>query len=246
MSDDVLIKPGRVPGDPRLGSLGLLIVNPGEAQTATKLSRKRNWQQHFFFNSSLFLAPALEGNRVTFWAGPAVGAPMAVMALEKLIALGAEKIIVFGWCGSLVQELQVGRLLLPTWAWSEDGTSTHYPHEGRPRSSAALRSQLRDHLESFDHLTEGPIWTTDAPYRETRAKVKYFQEQGLVAVDMEFSALCTVAAYRNVELAAVMLVSDELWQDSWQAGFRNKSFKKKSHTVLELLFQYGEEEGRLP
>lgn len=244
MSDAVLMEPGRSPRDPLLGPLGLLIVNPGEAEAAAKLSRRWNWQRHFFFNSSLFLAPASAGNRLTFWAGPAVGAPMAVMALEKLIALGAEKIIVFGWCGSLVQELQVGRLLLPSWAWSEEGTSAHYPHGGRPGSSAALRTLLRNHLETFAQVTEGPIWTTDAPYRETRAKVKYFQEQGLVAVDMEFSALCTVAAYRKVELAAVMLVSDELWQDRWQAGFASKAFRKKSLAVLELLFQSGEE-GRL-
>ena len=38
---------------------------------------------------------------------------MAVMALEKLIALGAKNIIVCGWCGSLSQKLKIGDILLP-------------------------------------------------------------------------------------------------------------------------------------
>lgn len=245
MVDEVIISPERFPGEPQLGPLGLLLINPGEASAAERLGRREQWQRYFLFNSNLFLASAAAANRVAFWAGPAVGAPMAVMALEKLIALGAKRLIVFGWCGSLTPELPVGSLLLPSWAWSEEGTSGHYPHVGRPCSAAALRTLLRNHLERFDHVAEGPVWTTDAPYRETRAKVKYFQEQGLVAVDMEFSALCTVAACRNVELAAVMLVSDELWQGSWQAGFKSKSFRNKSRQVLELLFQYGEQEDHL-
>jgi hypothetical protein len=46
---------------------------------------------------------------------------------------------------------------------------------------------------------------------------------------------CAVA-FRDVELAAVMLVSDELWREPWQPGFRTKGFREKSSRVLEILF----------
>ena len=48
-----------------------------------------------------------------FIAGPAIGAPMAVMTMEKLIALGARRIFLFGWCGSMRDSLGIGDLLLP-------------------------------------------------------------------------------------------------------------------------------------
>lgn len=60
-------------------------------------------------------------------AGPILGAPQAVLVLEKLIAHGSKTIVVFGWCGSLQSDLKIGDWVLPTSAHSEEGTSTHYP-----------------------------------------------------------------------------------------------------------------------
>jgi len=55
---------------------------------------------------------------------------------------------------------------------------------------------------------------------------------------MEFAALAAAAAFRKVELTAVMLVSDELFSGTWKPGFRTKSFKKKSREVLNLLMGF--------
>ena len=49
-----------------------------------------------------------QGEKGICFAGPYVGAPYGVMILESLIAKGAEKIIVLGWCGSLTQEISIG------------------------------------------------------------------------------------------------------------------------------------------
>lgn len=230
MEEDVVIAPGRGAKDPQLSPSGILLVNPMEAAVAKAGSG--GWRQHFLFNSQLYSSPAND----LFWAGPAVGAPMAVMALEKLIALGARRVLVYGWCGSLQQGLQVGDILLPTWALSEEGTSGHYPVAGKPQSPVSFRSKIRDMLAAAEMgCGEGPVWTTDAPYRETRTKVRAYQEQGILAVDMEYSALCTVAAFRGIELAGVFLVSDEVWRDSWRPGFTDKKFKRKSRALLSLL-----------
>jgi hypothetical protein len=55
---------------------------------------------------------------------------------------------------------------------------------------------------------------------------------------MEFAALCTVATFRDVELAAMLLVSDELWRQPWQQGYTHKKFKKKCRLMLEILFDF--------
>ena len=41
--------------------------------------------------------------------GPMLGAPYAVMILEKLIVLGAKRILFFGWCGSIQPKVGIGR-----------------------------------------------------------------------------------------------------------------------------------------
>ena len=71
---------------------------------------------------------------------------MAVLTLEKLVALGARALIVYGWCGSLNASLRIGDVLLPTWAVSDEGTSAHYPVEGRAESHGPSRTLLAEGL----------------------------------------------------------------------------------------------------
>lgn len=230
---EVVVHPSRGKNEPQLPACGLLLLNSSEARQAVQISGQEGWTRHFLFHSNLFSAQSPP----RFWAGPAVGAPMAVICLEKLIALGAKRIVVCGWCGSLSPDLGVGELVLPTWGLSEEGTSGHYPTAGRSESSPRLRKSLKDFFaETGKELREGPVWTTDALYRETREKVARYGQDGILAVDMECSALLQVAAFRRVELAAVLMVSDLLWQDPWQPAFQSKEFRRRSQgLVTDLL-----------
>ena len=236
---DMLIKPRREKGEPQLAGPGLLLINPAEAAAASRWAQAQQGREHFLFNSRLFQLAGRAAEQPFFLAGPAVGAPMAVLTLEKLRALGAQRLIVYGWCGSLCPTLRAGDVLLPTWAVSGEGTSGHYPLKKRPESARRPRRGLLD-LLARQGLTavEGPIWTTDAPYREGLAQVEALGGQGVLGVDMEFAALCTVAAFRQVELAAVLLVSDELRQGGWQPAYKGKAFKAKSRAILQLLLDY--------
>lgn len=235
--DDVIISPARTPKDPVLPPVGLLFVNPSEAKRAAVLAKKYRMVEYSLFNSRLFASA--NDDTPFFMAGPAVGAPMAVLCLEKLIACGAGTIIVMGWCGALQPSLSPGDLVLPTLARSAEGTSAHYPINCSAASDAGLLQQLASSLKP--HVPEpclGPIWTTDAPYRETRGTIQNLQAEGLLAVDMEFSALCTVAAFRGIRLAAVMLVSDLLYVRDWRPAFHTKSFKHCSRQLVERLIDF--------
>lgn len=231
---EVVVHPSRGKNEPQLPPCGILLVNPTEARQASQLYGQEGWTRHFLFHSNLHLTQSPP----MFWTGPAVGAPMAVICLEKLIALGARRIIVCGWCGSLQQDLGVGDLVLPTSAVSEEGTSVHYPVPGVTESSFRLRQALKDFFAGTGkELREGMVWTTDALYRETREKVVRYGQDGILAVDMEYSALLQVAAFRHVELAAVMMVSDLLWRDPWQPDFQGKEFRKRSQELVADLFR---------
>jgi len=233
---DTVIEPSRLQGEAAITGPVLLFVNPGDSARIIKAARELNGKKHFLFHSNLFEIP---GQRPIFWAGPALGAPAAVIALEKLIALGCKDVIVHGWCGSLVAGLQAGAVFLPTWALSEEGTSAHYPLASPPAPHGDLSRQLAKFLRQCGYaVQEGPIWTTDAPYRETRKKVQDYGRRGIMAVDMEFSALSTVAAYRGVNLTAAMLVSDELYHDAWRPIYASKAFQKKSLEIFLALSSF--------
>lgn len=232
MNTSCILNPEQTRGDPRLPATGILAVNPSDTNSLADYAKQAGLKRSFLFNSNLYSSQEL------FLAGPAVGAPMAVLCLEKLIALGAKKIILYSWCGSLRQELRGMDILVPTHGLSEEGTSRHYlPDTNREiTASTLLRNQLCRLLkEKYIKFQEGPLWTTDAPYRETIDKVTDYAKRGVYGVDMEYSALCTVAAFRSVQLAAVMLVSDELHHSPWKPHFSFKTFKQRSQELLILL-----------
>ncbi len=230
MNRDVVVEPLRFKGEPKLPKSGLLAVNPTDVRWIQELAEAASLKRHYLFHSQLY------SSEKYFLAGPAVGAPMAALCMEKLIALGAKDIIFFGWCGSLTPRLQVGDLLVPGLAVSEEGTSQHYQEFGPLTADKSLCSVLQEGLvrQSIE-FQQGSVWTTDAPYRETREKITRYAKQGVLAVDMEFAALCSVASFRKVRFAGLMLVSDELWRTPWKANFANKIFKKRSRMALEAL-----------
>lgn len=212
---------------------GLFFVNPAEATQAVNAMVTGGGKKRFLFNSTL----CVDGDETFFVAGPAVGAPMAVLCMEKLIVLGARRIILVGWCGALQQGLEVGSVLLPGQALCGEGTSRYYSSESGPRPSAALTAWLRDTLiRSGISWQEGRVWSTDAPYRETRDLLaRLRREEDIVAIDMEYSALCTVALFRGIDFASLMLVSDELWQKEWKPGFARPAFRQQSQEMSGLL-----------
>lgn len=230
---DIVITPVRNKKEKEIPADGILFVNPTEAALEMGKMKKQRAESRFLFNSQLYLI-----SEEKFIAGPSIGAPMAVLTMEKLIALGAKRIILFGWCGALARDLHIGDVLVPTLALSGEGTSQYYQMQG---GQAGPSAGFRDSIASF--LTDkkfevhgGCVWSTDAIYREKRSMLDTLhRDQHVVAIDMEFSALCSVAKFRGIDFAAVLMVSDEIWGKSWRPGFSNKEFKNNAALIRQLL-----------
>ena len=231
-----IIRPVRGRNDPHLGPVALMVMLPNELK---RLVREAGASEIPFSDTPiyrLYRAEEKSALRITL-SGPFIGAPHAVMGLEKLIILGARRILVLGWCGSLQPDLKIGDLVIPARAVSEEGTSQHYPVDQKATMSDSglnrlLAKSIRDRGRSFK---TGEIWTTDAIYRETPEKVQRFQEEGVLVVDMEISALLTVAAYRSAALAALLVVSDELSRIKWKPGFSDPRLKQSTRLAGDLL-----------
>lgn len=174
--------------------------------------------------------------------GPMLGAPYAVMILETLIAWGVRKVIFWGWCGAVGHQVKIGDILIPTGAIVDEGTSQHYsdhksePNNPWPEPSKEILAEIDTVGESLPvSLHHGLVWTTDAVYRETGEKIRYYQKKDVLAVDMETSALFSVARFRKVALGGILVVSDELSTLQWNPGFNSESFKQGRKAALEMV-----------
>lgn len=168
--------------------------------------------------------------------GPGQSAPMAVMALERCAAQGCRYFIMLGVCGSLRSEVKTGDFIIPVSSLIEEGTSAHYnpsehPAEAAPGVVEALRKALQSEGAEWH---EGRVWTTDAIYRETKSKVREYGEAGMLGVEMEVSALFTAGGYRGVEVGALLVVSDELFDLKWRPGFSSPRFLNNLRRAVKI------------
>jgi uridine phosphorylase len=148
---------------------------------------------------------------------PGVGAPQAAAALEIAIALGARKFIACGGAGVLDRAIAVGHLVVPIAAIRDEGTSYHYLPAGReiapaPLAVRAIETVLQRH--NVDYLT-AKTWTTDAVFRETRAKTDRRRAEGCLTVEMEAATFFAVAQFRGVPFGQILYGGDNLDGDTW-------------------------------
>lgn len=148
---------------------------------------------------------------------PGVGAPAAASTMEVLIALGATNIIGCGGAGIVKPGFDVGHVIVPIGAVRDEGTSYHYVPAGEevaphPRGLAAVDDVL---TESGVPNDRGLVWTTDAFFRETVAKVARRREQGCLAVEMEAAAMFAVAAFRGAVYAQLLYAGDDVSATEW-------------------------------
>lgn len=239
-SEHILIHPRRGRNEKVLPKRGILLVNPLEAQAVHTRLLKNNGESRAFFNSALTVA---KGNEFCA-AGPAIGAPMAAMAMEKLVVLGVNELILCGWCGGIDETLTVGDIIIPDSALSGEGTSCYYPAQAPLQPAEELSASLRDFFAQENlAVRRGCVWSTDAIFREDQYElVRLNRQDQVVAVDMEFSALCSVAAFRGIDFAAVLVVSDVLYHEEWLPGFKQQRFiftrKKAVDNVLKFFGQH--------
>jgi uridine phosphorylase len=165
-----------------------------------------------------------------------IGAPAAAITMEEMAALGVHRFLAFGACGSLRKNLRIGDVVVPAFAVPDDGTSRQYGGPKRPRPDAALRDALIAACERRGiRCTPGGTWTVDAVYRESSSRARALARQGVIAVEMEASALWAIARLRKVKAASLFVVSDELGGDDWNAGFSDPCFLAAKRKALRVV-----------
>jgi uridine phosphorylase len=232
---EAIINPVMGKKPPQLGKRCVMVANPPDFDYINRLLKTRDSQSRRILMSRLNYG--YESSPMAI-AGPFIGAPYAVILQESLIAWGITEIIFLGWCGAVSDDVRIGDVIVPDKAFIDDGTSNNYVpaqcSEAFP--CVSLQSKIKSSLtENSVRFHEGPVWSTDAIYRETREKIISFQKKNALAVEMEAAALFSVGTFRNIDVGCILVVSDELSSLKWKPGFKNSVFKERRHQICELI-----------
>ena len=166
-----------------------------------------------------------------------VGAAACVVQYEEVFAMGLEKLVVFGTCGVLDKSIDDLAIIVPNLAIRDEGTSYHYLKSSRevivnPKYQEEFLKLLKEHNYSY---IIGKVWTTDAPYRETRKKVLDRKNEGCVCVDMECSAISAMAKFRNKEVFQFFYAADNLDSAKWDKRSLSNNEKLSDKEMIGLV-----------
>jgi len=167
-----------------------------------------------------------------------IGGSYAVLIAEQLAVSGVKVILGLTSAGRVGPDLPIPSLVVATSAIRDEGTSYHYlPAAGTVDAPAALAQALFAELHALGLPTsQGRVWTTDAPYRETRAQLAAHAATGVSAVEMQAASLFAFAATRGAAVGIVAQVSNAV--DHTGHPF-DKGHAIDSHAVLEGMCRGG-------
>lgn len=149
-----------------------------------------------------------------------MGAPSTAIVAEELVQLGVTTLIRAGTAGALGPAVTPGTLLIATASTPLDGTTAGYL-EHRPYAPAASYDVVRALAASAErhalphHI--GPVITDDVFYHEDADYLAHWADFGALAVEMEASALFTVAARHGIKAGCILTVSNFVGVADWLA-----------------------------
>jgi uridine phosphorylase len=213
-----------------------IILSLSVCVTRLLVERMGAKQVKWIYRARPFYVGRTDGMEVGIvWAAP--GAPIATHVMEDLVACGAKHFIGVGLLASIQANVGVGDIVIPSSAIRDEGTSYHYlPREVPAAASKGMVQRLLNSSERLSiRVSVGPVWTTDAPYRETRSKIEHFRRLGVLGVDMETSAIFSLALYRRVAAANLLIVSGTLIEGGRRnAGFYHEALDKSIGKAIAI------------
>ena len=149
---------------------------------------------------------------------------------------GASKFIMFGSAGSLDSEATNGKFVIPTESYREDGLSYNYavPADYIEIKNSDVVKRIFDELKLPS--IQGMVWTTDALYRETKAKLKARKAEGCIAVEMELAGVESVCDFYGGNVYDFLVTGDVLDQAIYDvSGLANANHNMdKSYIAIEI------------
>lgn len=159
-----------------------------------------------------------------------VGAPACVGTLEEVFSiLRTDKVIHFGGAGCLDKEIARGKVMVPTQAYRDEGTSYHYAPAAdyiRIKNAETVAAFMKENKIPY---VLGKTWTTDAFYRETCGNFEKRKAEGCISVEMEGAAVQAMCDFRGLEVYMFFTGGDLLDAPEWTSRSIKGQIKDSQH-----------------
>lgn len=142
-----------------------------------------------------------------------MGCPSAAIVAEELAMLGAKVLLRVGTCGGTGEGVRPADLVIAQAALAADGTTRQYLGDGphvplpsfrlvRAAADAARGAGVPHHV--------GLIASEDSFYAPGPDHAQRMRERGVLGIEMEASAVFTVATLRGLEAGCLVTVSNHI------------------------------------
>jgi purine-nucleoside phosphorylase len=167
-----------------------------------------------------------------------MGMPSTAIYGQELINLGAKRLIRVGTCGAFQQDINIGDVIIAMSASTDSSMNDHiFNHKDfAPTANFNLleKAVTIARAKNLD-VKVGNILSSDSFYNTNPDHWKRWAEYGVLAVEMETSALYTLAAKNNIDALTILTVSDSLVTgDVASIEERQNNFEDMARIALEL------------
>jgi len=172
-----------------------------------------------------------------------IGTPATAIVVEELIRLGARRLVRIGTCGGIGRGILTGDLVIATAATPFDGATATYLR-GEPYAPAPDFGLVRALVDAAAAVSAphhvGPICTVDVFYNPDADYFSRWAARGVLAFEMESSALFYLAARAaasgaDVRAATILTVSDVLGEGVSHGTFLSPDeLDRRIETMLDV------------
>lgn len=198
------------------GEVGKYVLLPGDPDRVLRISKYLDNAKEIAFNREhRTWTGEYKGIKVSA-TSTGMGCPSAAIAVEELANVGATHFIRVGSTAALQKGMNIGDIVVSTGAMRLDGTSSRYAHPGFPAlSDYFLTRSLIDSAVDLQQRSEYNLFiglsaSSDAFYAETAELQAMIRDHKVLNIEMESSAINTIAHMRGLKSSMVCAVSGNL------------------------------------
>ncbi len=172
--------------------------------------------------------------------GTGMGVPsIAIYVTELIREYGVKTLIRVGTCGAFQPDMALGDVILAQAACT-DSNINQIRFGGRDFAPCAdfglLQAAWQEARNRGLNVKVGPVLTSDSFYQDVEDPWGIWRRHGVLAIEMESTALYTIAAAHGVRAMSVLTVSDQLCTgERSSAEERQTQFMNMVEIALSLL-----------
>jgi uridine phosphorylase len=217
------------------GDLNEIALIPGDPGRVDRIAAQCEYVEEVSENREYKVVnAAYDGTPVTI-CSTGIGCPSAAIAVEELHNVGVETVIRVGTTGALQADIEIGDMVVATGAAKEEGTSKRYESVAYPAvPDYGVLTELVDSAEANDEEVHvGPIVSDDAFYNENPEFVEDWEAANLLCIEMEASAVFSLARRKGMRAGAICTVDGNLVKGTQKGETEGEELPEKAKNNVE-------------